>query len=515
MAVKWKERIQKCLLWTPAPWLVAAVSVTAAAILLVPLIRLAFYAIPWYDDYNWGNYIKDFLEQEHSLSSALQGAAYCVRTEWYAWQGPYTANFFSAIMPAVWGEKYYFLGPLFIILFLPAAVWILAGTLMKNVLRTTDKASCTIVQSVAAAAAVVLLYSPREGFYWYIGGMCYVGLHSFLMLLVAGWIRLLTVERKISSIALLIWTLAGAALAAGSTYVTALQGLLIGLSIMTLGLLLRNKRFLLLLPSMVVYTYGFYISVSAPGNSVRKAQLEEMGIGMEALPAVSGSFIEAFRQTGEFTDMALIAMLILLLPVVWNMVRKIEFPFRYPGLLLLWSFCFYATGFTPCLYSLGSIGPERALNVTKLTYQVLLFINVVYWLGWFYRKLEQAQGFPLFGWRWEKRGKLSANNPPLLFYLAVGMFVFGIVFINPDRIHSYSSCGAYYAIHSGEAYNFYQEYLERVEMIKNSGDDVAVKPYSYAPEMLCVGELTEDMYSGPNRAIAKWYGKNSVVLDRK
>ena len=52
-------------------------------------------------------------------------------------------------------------------------------------------------------------------------------------------------------------------------------------------------------------------------------------------------------------------------------------------------------------------------------------------------------------------------------------------------------------------------------MIKNSGDDVTVKPYSYAPEMLCVGELTEDMYSGPNRAIAKWYGKNSVVLDRK
>lgn len=510
---KCKEKIGKFLLWTPASWLVAVVSAAALAMLLIPLIRLAFYAVPWYDDYNFGKYVKNFLEQEYSLKSALAGALYCVKSEWYAWQGDYTANFLDAIVPAVWGEKYYFLGPLSIISILLVAVCALTGTLMRTVLKVTDRTSCVIVQSVVAAVAIVLLYSPREGFFWYNGGMCYVGAHSFLMLLIVAWIKLLTGKKVIPAIFLLIGTMTGAAVVAGSTYVTTLQGLLIGLSIVALGMLLRNRRFMLLFPSILVYIYGFYKSAIAPGNNVRKAVLEEMGIGMDAVPAIINSFIEAFRQMGKFTDMVTILMLILLLPFIWKMVHK-SISFRYPGLLLLWSFCLYAAGFTPCLYSLGSIGPERALNVIKLTYQLLLFINEVYWAGWLRRKLDQAEKVTLFGWCWEKKeSSATTKNPPVIFYLAVGVLIFGTGFINPDRERSYSSYGAYCSIHSGEAYNFYQEYHERMEKIVNGGDVVAVKPYHYRPWMLCMGELTEDMYSGPNRAIAKWYDKEAIVLE--
>lgn len=510
---KCKEKIGKFLSWKPASWLVAAVSAAALAVLLIPLMRLAFYAVPWYDGYNFGKYVKNFLEQEYSLKSALEGAVYCVKSEWYAWQGAYTATFFSALMPAVWGEEYYFLGPLFIILILPVAVCALTGTLMRTVLKVTDRASCVIVQSGVAAVAVVLIHSAREGFFWYVGGMCYVGVHSFLMLLIVAWIKLLTGKKVISSIFLSIWTLAGAVVVAGSTYVTALQGLLVGLSIVALGMLLRNRRFLLLLPSILVYIYGFYKSASAPGNNVRKAVLEEMGMGMDAVSSIFNSFVEAFRQMGKFTDMVTIVILILLLPFIWKMINK-SFSFRYPGLLLLWSICLYATGFTPCLYSLGYIGPERALNVIKLTYQILLFINEVYWVGWLRGKLEQAGRITLFGWCWEKKeSSATAKNPPVIFYLAVGMLIFGIGFINPDRESCYSSYGAYYSVHLGEAYNFYQEYQERVETIKNGEDVVAVKPYRYKPWMLCIGELSEDMHSGPNRAIADWYDKEGVVLE--
>ena len=75
--------------------------------------------------------------------------------------------------------------------------------------------------------------------------------------------------------------------------------------------------------------------------------------------------------------------------------------------------------------------------------------------------------------------------------------------INPDKVGSYSSYGAYYYVHTGEAFNFYQEYMERVETIKNGRDVVVVKPYSYRPQMLCMGELSENAYSGQNAAIAK------------
>lgn len=509
---KCKEKTGKLLLRTPAPWLVAAVSAAAVAVLLIPLIRLAFYAAPWYDDYNFGKYVKNFLDQEFSLKSALEGALFCVKSEWYAWQGPYTANFFSALMPAVWGEEYYFLGPLSIILLLPVGVYVLTGTLMRTVLKTTDWASCVIVQSVAAAVAVVLMHSPREGFFWYVGGMCYVGVHSFLMLLTAAWIVLLTGKNKVLTTVLMLGSLAGAVLAAGSTYLTALQGLLIGLSIGALGVLLRSRRVLLLVPSLLVYAYGFWKSVSSPGNQVRKVGFEESGIGMDPVSAIVNSFIEAFRQLGKFTDMAAVLMLILLVPIIWKMIQKINFSFRYPGLLLLWSFCLYATGFTPCLYTLGYIGPERALNVVKLTYQLLLFINEVYWLGWLYGKLQRAERMTLLGRIREKKGPVQGADPPVLFYLVMGVLIVGTCFLNPHREKAYSSYGAYVCIHSGEAYNFYQEYLERVETIKNGGDTVTVKPYNYRPEILCRGELSEDRDSGPNKAIAKWYDKSAVIL---
>lgn len=512
--IKCKEKVKKILLWIPAPWMVSAASMALLILLLAPLIRIAFYTVPWYDGYNFGKYVKNFLDQEYSLQSALNGAIYCVRTEWYAWQGTYTATFLNAFMPAVWGEGYYFLGPLFILLILPVALFVLIGTLVKTVLKSKDTSSCVILQSVVATVAVVLIHSPREGFFWYVGGICYVGVHSFLMLLVAAWIKLLMGEKWVSSLLLLICTLAGAAVVAGSTYVTVLQGLLIGLSIIALGIFSRNKRVLLLLPSILVYTYGFYRSVIAPGNAVRKAVLEELGVGMNAVSAIWSSFLEAFRYIGEFTDIMTLIMMMLVLPVIWNMIKRIKISFRYPAILLLWSFCLYAAGFTPCLYSTGSAGPERALNVMKLTYQVLLFVNEVYWVGWFYEKLKQIESISLFGWHWDK----SENPKPekgtsILYYLAIGILVLGIGAINPDKVESYSSYGAYYYVHTGEAFNFYQEYLERVETIKNGGDVVAVKPYNYKPSMICMGELSEDPYSGQNAAIAKWYDKEAVILE--
>lgn len=475
---------------------------------------MAFYAVPWYDDYNFGKYVKNFLEQEYSLKSALEGAVFGAKSEWYAWQGTYAATFFNTLMPEVWGEGYYFLGPLFIILILPASVCVLTKTLVRDVLKA-DMASCVIVQSVAAAIAVVLIHSPQEGFYWYVGGICYVGAHSFLMLLTAAWIKLLVGKKKISSVILMACTMAGAALVAGFTYMTVLQGLLAGLSIVALGVSLRKRRVLLLLPSVLVYAYGFYKSVIAPGNHVREAALEKAGVvGLDAVSAVVNSFVEAFRHMAEFTDMMTLLMMILLLPIIWRMVKRINFQFLYPGMLLLWSFCFYATGFTPGLYALNSAGPARTLNAIKLTYQVLLLVNEVYWTGWLYNKLRQTRGVSLLGWQWEKKGECSESgkNAPVIFYLTIGLLALGVSIIEPDKEHSYSSYAAYHYVHTGEANNYYQEYQERIEAIKSGGDVVAVKPYYYKPWPICIGDLSENADSGQNRAIARWYEKLAVML---
>lgn len=49
-----------------------------------------------------------------------------------------------------------------------------------------DLSSLTLSAAVTVTA-LMLIYSAQMGFYWYVGGMVYVGMHSFFPLLTAGW----------------------------------------------------------------------------------------------------------------------------------------------------------------------------------------------------------------------------------------------------------------------------------------------------------------------------------------
>ena len=65
---------------------------------------------------------------------------------------------------------------------------------------------------------------------------------------------------------------------------------------------------------------------------------------------------------------------------------------------------------------------------------------------------------------------------------------------------------------TGEAYNFHQEYLERVEKLLGDEDDVQLQPYHYKPWFLCMGDRSEDEKNEANRSLAIWYDKDSVTL---
>lgn len=494
-----KGKVKKILTWVPDLWIVAVFSAIILILLLIPLFRIAFYTVPWYDDYNYGSFVRTALSQEHSLASALKGAYTCARIQWYAWQGTFSSIFFMALVPLVWGEEYYFLGPLSLILLLVFSVMMLVRALVRDVLGV-DRVSCFILQSVIAAVVIVLLHSSQAGLFWYNGGVHYVGMHSFLMLTIAAWIRLLAGKDRIKSFFLVLWTMIGAVLAGGANYVTTLQGLLVLLFLAVLGILLRKRRTWLFVPSLMVYCFAFYRNVSAPGNHVRSNVLRGGEPGMNPLLAIGKSFVEALLHIGEFTGLITLAVMIVLAPMIWQMVGKLTFRFRCPGLIFLGTFCLYATGFTPSLYSLGHAGFGRTLNAVKITYQILLFLNEVYWLGWIRQKLGQ---------KGERMG--LKQGAPALFYLVMGLLMLGIFAIESNQAGTYSSYGAYYYIHTGEANEFHKEYLGRLETIANSGAEVVVSPYHFRPWLICAGDLTDNKDAEENRAMAAWYSKESII----
>ena len=67
-------------------------------------------------------------------------------------------------------------------------------------------------------------------------------------------------------------------------------------------------------------------------------------------------------------------------------------------------------------------------------------------------------------------------------------------------------------IHTGEAYNFHQEYLARLEVLKSDETSVVLEPYHWRPWFLCAGELSDNPEADQNRAIARWYKKSSVAI---
>ena len=292
---------------------------------------------------------------------------------------------------------------------------------------------------------------------------------------------------------------------AGSNFVTALQGLLCLLTILLVSVVVERRRTgLWLLPSTLVYIIGFGMNVAAPGNSVRARSYEGWGYG--PLESIGRSFLEAVKHIPEYTGLVVLTVMLLLVPLIWQAVKSTDYRFRYPGIVLAWSFGLYATGYTPSLYSLGHAGLSRTLNAVKITYFMLLFLNEIYWCGWLRQVLEK---------RTEKTAqKLFARKGAAVwwFYGIIGVMCLMIFKASPNQAGHYSSYGAYYYVHTGEAYNFHQEYLERVKRLSGNARNVHLPAYRFQPWFLCMGDISEDANNEANRSLAMWYGKDSVTL---
>ena len=175
---------------------------------------------------------------------------------------------------------------------------------------------------------------------------------------------------------------------AGSNFVTAFAGTFIAVddSVYKCGSGTPEKG-LWLLPATLVYIIGFGLNVAAPGNSVRARSY--VGWGYSPLESIGRSFLEGVKHLPEFTGSIVLMVMVMLLPLIWQALKETEYRFRYPGVVLLWSFCLYATGYTPSLYSLGHAGLSRTLNAVKITYLLLLFLNEIYWCGWLQQRLQK------------------------------------------------------------------------------------------------------------------------------
>lgn len=474
---------------------VAILSCLCLVLLLIPLLRLSMYTVPWYDDYSYGRFVKSFVLEEGILKGAIDGAFYTVKTWWYCWQGTFSSIFMMTLVPEAFGDGLYYLGIIFIILFFTMSALVFVRMMAKHLLKANGAVQITLGVLITGTM-LELIYTAQQGLFWYNSAVHYTFMHGVLFLLISAIIGLYFCKSAFGTCLLTVGAACLAVVCSGSNFVTALQGILIVAATMIITMIMKKKRSLFLVPVLLVYSIGLYYSISAPGNKVRGAYYTGYG----AIESVLYSFKSAFMEFWNFTGMVTIVILCLYIVIIWNTLKRLNYSFAWPGLVTLFSFCFYATGFTSSYYGMGTAGVSRTWVVIKFTLQILLFINAGYWTGWWiHRRMKKQKKVPdVKQWVW-------------VYFIAGAGIVFCFLFSN-NRVGEYSSYGAYHYVHSGEAANFYAEYRTRIEQIESGGPVVEVEPYAWHPWFLCKDDLSTNPQEEKNRAMAEWYRKEAIYI---
>ena len=134
-------------------------------------------------------------------------------------------------------------------------------------------------------------------------------MHGVLFVLIAVTVKMFYAD---STWKLCGWTFLAmilSAICAGSNFVTALQGILCLGSALVLMLVYKRKAgFYCILP-LIIYSIGFYISISAPGNEIRGSHFQGYG----AIESILYSFVSAFKNFWELTGFRFFVVLALFL----------------------------------------------------------------------------------------------------------------------------------------------------------------------------------------------------------
>ncbi len=485
----------------------------ALLVALIPVYRLALYTTPYYDDFNYANSVKIIWEGSHSVWKILKEAAWVSKITYYSWQGTYFSVFLMSLMPSVFGIKCYWLGIFFIITVLVVGIFYGNYVIYRKIFGG-EKITSLIISEIVLLAVIEFFHSAQQGIYWYNGAVHYTFAHAFMFIFLAMVVNyscnLVNCEkngrtRLIGTIAKAIGLALMSFLVAGTNFITGLQGILLFAVIIFFSLIQKRKKQLYILIPFVAYCVGLIINIAAPGNESRQALYE--GYARGPINSIGMSFVSAFQYLGAFTGIRTFAIVIALLPFFYLVAKNTKFRFRFPVLVTVLSFCFYATGFTPSWYGIGEAGLARSLCAVKITFQILLFVNEMYWVGWITQKQFEYN-------KWALCEKIIKNY---IVAFAAAIVITVVSFVTEDnQAGSFMSYGAYYYVHTGEAANYYNEQLEREKTITEGGANIELAPLVWRPWFLCKKEeLDTNPNAEQNQAAARWYNKSSIYVSEE
>lgn len=483
---------------------------------LIPLLWIGYYNYPSADDYSIGSNCRQTWVVTHSVFATVWAGIVRAAEDWLNWMGYFTSNFLMAMPPSTFGERAYVLTCWIMIIMLSLSTLYLLRAIFVKVFKT-DKYVSNCVIMLMLFVTVQCMVGRVEAFYWYSGAANYILVHSFCLFFYGLLISAVydTGKKRIYDLA--VASVLGF-LTGGGNQMTALNGAIVLLAV--IGFLTVQKKWKEykghIFP-IVFFYIGFILNVAAPGNWVRA----EGASGMNPVKAVFVSFYYCLDYCmGEWSGWPVLLLIIVLIPLFFHMAGKTEFQFRYPLAVVLFGYCLVSAMMTPPLFAVGNMGAARLQALTYAMYILVLTLCVGYVTGWVRRKTDAVT---------EKKGQTSKNTEVdrvereicfssneiwcILCCLLFFAFASAITIIPEPHYFTFSSALTDLANGSAKAYGDALE--KRMEIYRSGEKDVVVEPLTAKPQLLFFSDIKEDPEDWENRGLCRFYGIDSVRVERK
>lgn len=521
---------------------------------LIPLYVIGLYAHPSVDDYYYGTYTAPVWNETHSVLEVIATSWDQMVKTYVEWQGNFSAIFLMRLQPSVFGENLYFIAPFLLLTTYVLATIFFFTTVLKFV-AGADKYRARIISISVAFVSMQLVAVPSDSFYWFNGSIYYTFFYSLMIVLFGLMIKAHYIpKRRLTS------ALSSAILAffiGGSNYATALfTSIILVLTVGTYIYIIANetktKSSLAAhssddvstsdastagvstratsLRSMLIYAAvitlacltGLFISILAPGNAIRQA-------------SVGGStgLVKTFAYTFAYGGYSLAAMLnaptliffVCIIPVLYRLAKKTTYSFRWPLLVLIFTFGLYSSCGTPVFYAQGLRIPYRMTNIIYFTAFSFVGFNLFYFLGYLARRTATAPALSdIENALTRSFDNIRTNARKSYITLAIVCFAFLVACIGRITITEEgektgkasfnnlpTSISATLSLVNGDAATYDRELTERDAYLRETElMHIIVPALTATPAPIFHVDITDDPGDWHNAHLAMFYGKEII-----
>lgn len=485
--------------------IIAICIIICSIIILMPILNIAKYNMPSADDYSYSKEPHLVWENTHNAFKVINQALDNVKNTYKGWQGTYSAIFLFSMQPSLFGVEYYRICTFILLGMLIISNLYLVKTIAKKCFNYKKNSIIFILALVPTVLEVQLVPEPKQSLFWWNGSVYYTFFFSFMLIAIAYIINIIKSEKKGSLITYSILAILFTILIGGSNYPTALIYCMI-LALTTLFLFInkktkKSKKFILL-GITILAAVSLLISMVAPGNAVRQANCDN---SLGAVGAIIKAIKAGVKYVISWTNVTVIATFIFLVPFIYEVIKNSKFKFRYPIIFSIITFGILCAMFVPPLYAMNNYGEGRLINIIYYSYYWLMILNIAYYLGWIKNKFDDKENSSI---------KLMdyINENILIFSIIMAILIVLICYVT-ESYKSFTSYKAYDSLSKNEAQDYYQEMLQRYEVLENKEiKDVAFNELKNHPELLFYVEFNVDKNDWINSDASIYFEKNSIYL---